>query len=292
MTATRKLIEDRGVAHITSKQIAKAAGCAEGTIFPYFARKEDLLLAAVLANFPSFKESLMAISGGSSRQRLRRLGLNIIRFFEQITPAAVAVLSDAELTRRHREVVRERNGGPQRLYTAVMRFIESEQASGALHPDLSSVDIASTLLGPCFFRVFTRLSLGNQPVGRRRLVEHRRAKRVNIGTADLGVRSPATSGSAVVLMGLKSAMSLPPAGLRSGFGDWLPVPEPVPNYPSPGTGRNGMAKGSSAMPRQRRRPTAKAPRLQTDGGRSTPVWAARPEVVCGRVIALCLKSSS
>jgi len=57
VTATRKLIEDRGIAHITTKQIAKAAGCAEGTIFRHFARKEDLLLAAVMASFPSLRES-------------------------------------------------------------------------------------------------------------------------------------------------------------------------------------------------------------------------------------------
>src|SRR5439155_10848795 len=31
---------------------------------------------------------------------------------------------------------------------------------GALRTDISPVHIASTLLGPCFFRVFTRLSLG------------------------------------------------------------------------------------------------------------------------------------
>src|SRR5215470_9119881 len=71
VTATRKLIEHRGIAHITTRQIAQAAGCAEGTIFRHFERKEDLLLAAVLANFPSFKESLMSITGGSSRERLR-----------------------------------------------------------------------------------------------------------------------------------------------------------------------------------------------------------------------------
>lgn len=164
VTATRKLIEDRGVAHITSKQIAKAARCAEGTIFRYFARKEDLLLAAVLANFPSLRESLMSLTGGTPRQRLERLGLNVIRFFEQITPAAVAVASDAELRRRHREIVREHNGGPQRLYAAVTHFIESEQAAGALRADLPAVHIASILLGPCFFRVFTRLSLGRSVI--------------------------------------------------------------------------------------------------------------------------------
>jgi AcrR family transcriptional regulator len=160
VTATRKLIEDRGIAHITTKQIAKAAGCAEGTIFRHFVRKEDLLLAAVMASFPSLRESLMSISGGTPRERLQRLALNVIRFFEQVTPAAVAVLSDAELTRRHRKTMREHNGGPQRLYMAVSRFIESEQARGTLHADLSPANISSALLGPCFFRVFTRLSLG------------------------------------------------------------------------------------------------------------------------------------
>ena len=160
VTATRKLIEDRGIAQITTKQIAKAAGCAEGTIFRHFAHKEDLLLAAVMASFPPLREALTSITGGTPRERLQRLALTVIRFFEQITPAAVAVLSDAELTRRHRETMREHNGGPQRLYMAVSRFIESEQARGALHGALSPAHISSALLGPCFFRVFTRLSVG------------------------------------------------------------------------------------------------------------------------------------
>src|SRR5437899_11526157 len=105
---TRKLIEDRGIAHGTTKKIAQAAGCAEGTIFRYLARKEDLPPSGC-ARFPTFKESLMSISEGTPSQRLHRLGLNMIRFFEQSTQAAVAVLSDAELTRRHREIVRERH---------------------------------------------------------------------------------------------------------------------------------------------------------------------------------------
>jgi AcrR family transcriptional regulator len=162
--ATRKLIEDRGLAHITSKHIAKAAGCAEGTIFRYFVRKEDLLLAAVMAGFSPFREAVESIRGGAPRDRLQRLGLNVLRFFDQIAPAAVAVASDAELRRRHREIVRERNGGPLRLYAVVTRFIEAEQAAGALRADLPAEHIASTLLGPCFFRVFTRLSLGRNVV--------------------------------------------------------------------------------------------------------------------------------
>ncbi|HET7264180.1 MAG TPA: TetR/AcrR family transcriptional regulator [bacterium] len=157
---TRQLIEDRGIARVTTKQIARAAGGAEETIFRHFPRKEDLLLAAVFVDVPAFQESLAIVSGETPRGRLRRLCLNVIRFFEQITPAAVAVLSDAELTRRHREVVRGRNGGSQRLYAAVAEFIETEQARGGLRSDLSPAQVASALVGPCFFWVFTRLSLG------------------------------------------------------------------------------------------------------------------------------------
>lgn len=160
VSATGKLIADRGLAHITSKHIAKAAGCAEGTIFLHFTRKEDLLLVAVMSSFPPFREALRSIRSETPRDRLQRLGLIVLRFFDQITPAAVAVASDAELRRRHREIVREHNGGPQRLYAAVTRFIESGQSSGALRSDVSAEHIASALLGSCFFRVFTRVSLG------------------------------------------------------------------------------------------------------------------------------------
>ena len=62
VNATPKLIEDRGIAHITTKQIPQAAGCGEGTIFRHFARKEDLLSAPVIANMPALRESLMFIT--------------------------------------------------------------------------------------------------------------------------------------------------------------------------------------------------------------------------------------
>jgi hypothetical protein len=53
-----------------------------------------------------------------------------------------------------------RMAGRNGLYAVVSRFIEAEQERGALRADLPAVHIASTILGPCFFRVLTRLSIG------------------------------------------------------------------------------------------------------------------------------------
>ena len=62
----------------------------------------------------------MSISEGTPSQRLHRLGLNVIPFFEQSTQAAVAVLSDAELTRRIAKSSASGTAG-RSVYAAVTR---------------------------------------------------------------------------------------------------------------------------------------------------------------------------
>jgi len=52
--ATERVIQQRGLARVTTKEIARAAGVAEGTLFKYFERKDDLLLAVVEEHLPPF----------------------------------------------------------------------------------------------------------------------------------------------------------------------------------------------------------------------------------------------
>jgi AcrR family transcriptional regulator len=48
LDAAQHLIENEGSKHLTTKLIARAARCAEGTLFNHFKSKEDLRLAVVL----------------------------------------------------------------------------------------------------------------------------------------------------------------------------------------------------------------------------------------------------
>ncbi len=54
LEAAEQLLQTKGLARLTNKEIAEAAGCAEGTLYKHFATKEALLLAAIEENVPQF----------------------------------------------------------------------------------------------------------------------------------------------------------------------------------------------------------------------------------------------
>jgi len=72
IAATLPLLREHGLA-VTTRQIADAAGVAEGTIFGVFPDKNSLLRAAVLSAFDPapLKDSLRGVAGrGDLRSRL------------------------------------------------------------------------------------------------------------------------------------------------------------------------------------------------------------------------------
>src|SRR6266481_7767374 len=54
LEATERMLQTRGLARLTNKEIAEAAGCAEGTLYNHFETKEALILAAIKENLPDF----------------------------------------------------------------------------------------------------------------------------------------------------------------------------------------------------------------------------------------------
>ncbi|MGH7224633.1 MAG: TetR/AcrR family transcriptional regulator, partial [Gemmataceae bacterium] len=45
LDAAQRLLETDGLARLTTKELAAAAGCAEGTLFKHFRGKEDIIIA-------------------------------------------------------------------------------------------------------------------------------------------------------------------------------------------------------------------------------------------------------
>ena len=52
--AAERVMRERGLARGTTKEIARAAGYSEGTLYKHFESKEDLFLAMLTERFPSF----------------------------------------------------------------------------------------------------------------------------------------------------------------------------------------------------------------------------------------------
>lgn len=162
LDAALHLIETGGLVRLTTKEIAKAAGCAEGTLFKHFKRKEDLCLAVVLENSPKFRETIARKNAGkgSLRKNLEGVALAAIGFSEKLIPLGVTLLGDAELLARHRQVMRKSERGPKDAFELIATYIEGEQRLGRIDARAKPISVAALLFGPCFHWVFVRQAMG------------------------------------------------------------------------------------------------------------------------------------
>ncbi len=165
LEATERVIQSRGLARATTKEIAREASCAEGTLYKHFQDKEDIFLAVIQEHLPDFvlKVSEENAGKGSLNASLQEIALAAIRYYEQLIPLAVSLFADSELIERHRRWMQEQNAGPQRMYERVTAYIEAEQRQGRIADSLDAFSVSSLLLGPCFQYAFLRYFTGGEP---------------------------------------------------------------------------------------------------------------------------------
>jgi AcrR family transcriptional regulator len=162
LDAAQSLIETEGFAGLTTKEIARKAGCAEGTLFKHFKRKEDLCLAVVLENSPKFKETIAqkrAGAGGVVRN-LEEIALAAIIFSNKLIPLAASLFADADLLARHRQALLQSGRGPKDVFDLTAAYVAGEQRLGRINAGVKPMSVAALLLGPCFQRAFIRQAMG------------------------------------------------------------------------------------------------------------------------------------
>jgi AcrR family transcriptional regulator len=162
LDAAQRLIERGGFTRLTTREIAREAGCAEGTIFKHFKRKDDLCLAVVLENSPRFKNTIAQKRAGkrSVRKNLEDIALAAIRFSDKLIPLASSSFADARLLVRHRKAMQESGRGPKDVFDLIAAYISEEQQLGRINREAVPLIVAALLMGPCFHRAFLRQGMG------------------------------------------------------------------------------------------------------------------------------------
>jgi AcrR family transcriptional regulator len=162
LDAAQRLIEAGGFSRLTTKEIAREAECAEGTIFKHFARKEDLALAVVLENAPHFKQTLSGKRGGegSLPQNLEDVAREAIRFSDKLIPLAAAIFADSALLTRHRQALGQ-GGGPKEAFDLIAGYVSEEQQSGRISLEAVPLMVSAVMIGSCFYWAFIRQMLGH-----------------------------------------------------------------------------------------------------------------------------------
>ena len=148
--ATRVFLE-RGFARATTKEIAHAAGLAEGTIYRHFEDKYALFHEVFLAVAGDTVEELARFperaGEGTVRDNLARLLELLAGMVEHTTSLAASMWADPEVARRFEAYVRERapmglQGGPVAVAAAYLR---AEQERGRVRDDVDALEAAAVI---------------------------------------------------------------------------------------------------------------------------------------------------
>ncbi len=172
LETTLRLISELGLARLTTKEIARASGCSEASIYYYFVDKaalvEAVILDGVLAPFQAFAaEFAQRASAGPVLPRLLEFAEGLTSFWENVLPLISAVQSDAELRRRFQQRVNGLDLGPHRGVGRVSAALAGLQEAGRLRADVDPTRIAMLVCSTCYLTGYQRHMLG--PGARRKL---------------------------------------------------------------------------------------------------------------------------
>jgi AcrR family transcriptional regulator len=161
--AADALIREHGLGGATTREIARAAGCAEGSIYVHFEDKIDLVIAVIVEREPFFAEllELPARAGEDTVEaNLAPWVEELLQLLRENQPIFFALMGDPNVFARFKERLRERQTGPVAVFKAVAAYVRAEQELGRVDARVRPEVVASILIGACRDQVFTRALVG------------------------------------------------------------------------------------------------------------------------------------
>ncbi|WP_116046017.1 TetR/AcrR family transcriptional regulator [Amycolatopsis palatopharyngis] len=159
LDAAAHVMRTKGLAHATTKEIARQAGYSEATLYKHFRDKTELFVGVLNERVPS--NLLVVLDGlpervgqGRVAETLEEVARAAIAFYGATFPIAASVFSEPGLLAAHRKVLAERGSGPETVRDAVAGFLAAEQREGAISADIDAGAAAALLLGACLQHAF------------------------------------------------------------------------------------------------------------------------------------------
>ncbi|WP_433217404.1 TetR/AcrR family transcriptional regulator [Microtetraspora malaysiensis] len=158
LDAAARVISERGLANVTTRQIAQAAGFTEAALYKHFINKADLLVAVMRERSPGFTLLAQALNGragtGTLVENLTAVAGAAIAFYGEGFPMLASMFADPATLAAHKEELRHQGAGPHKVNEAVAAYLRTEQDLGRLRPEADVAAAAGLLLGACFQYAF------------------------------------------------------------------------------------------------------------------------------------------
>ena len=169
LDAALGLIRERGIGRVTTKEIALAAGAAEGSLFKNFGDKMGLLTELLSQDLPE-NRAWRAVPAeappghGDLAAALVLFMERAIDFYTAALPLVAGSFADRELLRRQQERNRQRGTGPQLALQASADYLHGWQETGHLDTTADPYAIAVALCGGALMYAWTEQLAGAREV--------------------------------------------------------------------------------------------------------------------------------
>jgi len=160
LDAALGLIRERGIGRVTTKEIALAAGAAEGSLFKNFGDKMGLLTELLTQELPE-NRAWRAVPAeappgrGDLAAALTLFMDRAIDFYAAALPLVAGSFADRELLRRQQERNRQRGTGPHLALQASADYLRGWQESGQLDVAADPYAMAVALCGAALMYAWT-----------------------------------------------------------------------------------------------------------------------------------------
>jgi AcrR family transcriptional regulator len=156
-----KLLTERQISAITTRDIALSAGVSDGVLYNYFGDKNELLLAALIRRYQGvvsrFDDQLPEPGTATVEDNLNTFGRALLEMQADVLPMMTGLISEPALLRRFVDGMHGQPHGPQHTMQRLIDYLRAEQRLGRL-PETIDPDAVNTLLmGATALLAFTGL---------------------------------------------------------------------------------------------------------------------------------------
>ncbi|WP_255654505.1 TetR/AcrR family transcriptional regulator [Cohnella sp. REN36] len=164
--AAEQVLLTNGLAKTTTKEIARAAGCSEGSLYNHFKSKEDLFLHVLRGQLQQLMKTMGRLQSLDGKETVRgnlvHVALAALEDFSNSMSLICSVFSEPGILLRHREGFAARNEGPHRANEGLERYLSKEKQLGRVPEGMDPRAVADLLLGSCFQHAFQLNFMGGR----------------------------------------------------------------------------------------------------------------------------------
>lgn len=166
LDATVRLLHSRDPAGLTTRDIAREAGCSAGALYRHFATKADLLVAVAQERLrPDYGELVSRVGSSTVERNLEHLILSTQRFMTALVPIVTAVAADADLRAGWGRAFDRDDLPARRTIAPIASYLAAEQRVGRVSKQASPTMCGSMLVGTCYEDALVQYIFGDSILG-------------------------------------------------------------------------------------------------------------------------------